>query len=119
KCGVVINALAGSDDSSLPNEKINALCQANGISVRLELGSILNELERQRLIDKGENGIEILGLTSEQVLENTSVIFEESLPRPCERAAIDLSEQASNLPVQKGDAVEYVSDTYRITPQET
>ncbi|MCI0391707.1 MAG: hypothetical protein MOB07_23435 [Acidobacteria bacterium] len=119
KCGIVLNALSGSESSSLSNEKMTALSQANGISARLELPAILTELERQRLIDRGEHGIEVLGLTSEQVLENTTLIFEESSPKACERAAIDLSERASNLPIQKQAAAEYVSDTYKIASSET
>jgi hypothetical protein len=119
KCGIMLNAVAASEDSSIPNDKLNALSQANGVSVRLELPAILSELERQRLIDKGEHGIEVLGLTSGQVLEKTSEIFEESSPKACERAAIDLSEQASNLPLKKDVASEYISDTYKLALQET
>ncbi len=114
KCGIVLNALAGSDGSDLANDRVEALAAANSISVRTELPTILDELVKQRLIDKGTAGIEILGLTTAQTLEHTQRIFEETSPEPCEKAAIGLSEMASNLPVLKEVASEYLSDTYKI-----
>ncbi|MBS1788105.1 MAG: hypothetical protein JST85_10305 [Acidobacteria bacterium] len=119
KCGIVLNALAASTDWEIPNDRIAALAQANGIAMRLELPTILTELERQRLIDKGENGISVLGLTSAQTLEHTATIFEESSPVSCERAAIALSEKSSDLPIQKEEAAEYISDTYQLASQDT
>ena len=119
KCGMVLNALAGSNESELTNDRIAALCKANGISVRLELPSILKELKKQRLIDKGRTGIAILGLTTAQTLEHTAKIFEETTPGACEEAAIDLAEKVSDIPLLKGAATEYVSDTYHISKQET
>lgn len=119
KCGIALNALAGSTESELTTDRVAALATANGISVRLELPAILDELQRQRLIDKGDAGIAVLGLTTGQTLEHTAEIFNEASPAPCEKAAIDLAEQTSNLPVIKHDAAEYVSDTYRISNRET
>ncbi len=119
KCGMLLNALAGSAVSELSNERVNALSQANGVSVRLELPSILEELHRQRLIDKGGSGLSVLGLTTAQTLEHTANIFDGASPGPCEKAAIDLAEKASDLPLVKESAVEYISDTYHIRDSET
>jgi hypothetical protein len=119
KCGIVLNALARSTTCQLSNDRINALAKANGISVRLELPAILTELQKQRLIDKSDKGISILGLTTSQTLEYTATVFEESSPAACEKAAIDLSEKASEMPVEKKIAAEYISDTYRLAAPET
>ena len=119
KCGILLNALAGSTESQLTSSRVSALAKANDISVRLELPAILTELERQRLIDKGDTGVAVLGLTTAQTLEHTATIFDESTPVSYEKAAIDLAEKASELPVGKEDAVEYVSDTYHVTSAET
>ena len=119
KCGIVLNALAGSAESELTNDRVAALVKANGISVRLELPAILDELQRQRLIDKGKTGIAVLGLTTAQTLEHTAEIFNGASPAPCEKAAIDLAEKTSDLPLIKQAAAEYVSDTYRISDTET
>ena len=119
KCGIVLNALAGSSESDLTNERVNALAKANGVSVRLELPAILDELAKQKLIDKAEEGICVLGLTTAQTLEHTASIFEETSPGPCEKAAIDLAEKASDLPMVKELAAAYVSDTYHVGDSET
>ena len=119
KCGIILNALAGSAESDLPSDRVDALTRANGISVRLELPAILDELQGQRLIDKGDAGISVLGLTTAQTLEHTAEIFNGASPAPCEKAAIVLAEKSSELPVVKEKASEYVSDTYHIADAET
>lgn len=116
---MLLNALAGSDQSELSNDRVNSLAKANGVSVRLELSAILDELRRQRLIDRGASGLSVLGLTTAQTLEHTASIFEGASPGQCENVAIDLAEKASDLPIVKDSAAEYVSDTYRIGDSET
>ena len=98
----------------MASERVAALAKADRISVRLELPPILEELNRQRLIDRGDTGVAILGLTTAQVLEYTAEIFDGTSPGSCEKAAIDLAEKASELPIEKQVAAEYVSDTYQI-----
>jgi hypothetical protein len=119
KCGILLNALAGAAQTDLTNARVTALAKANGLSVRLELPAILDELHGQRLIDKGESGVSVLGLTTAQTLEHTADIFDTTSPAACERASIELAEKASHLPVVKESAAEYVSDTYRIASSET
>lgn len=119
KCGIMLNALAGSNEAEISSERIAALATANGISFRLEIPVILGELERQRLIDRGEAGVSVLGLTSTQTLEHTANIFEELSPSPSELAAITVSERASDLPLPKHEAFEIVSDTHHISRAET
>lgn len=119
KCGIFLNALAGSTESDMSSNRVNTLAKANGVSVRLELPAILDELHRQRLIDKGASGISVLGLTTAQTLEHTANIFDGTSPNPCEKTAIDLAEKASDLPVVKESVVEYVSDTYSVVASET
>jgi hypothetical protein len=119
KCGIVLNALSGSNENFLTKDRINTLAKANGIQVRLELPTILEELQRQRLIDRGETGINVLGLTTAQTLEHTSTIFEELSPEDCEKVAIDVAEKSSEFPVIKEEAAEYISDTYHIFRKDT
>jgi len=119
KCGIMLNALAGSQEAEVSNDRLNALAKGNGISPRLELPPILTELQQQRLIDQGDSGIAILGLTTAKTLEHTTTIFEESEPAPCERAALVLSEKVSELPLAREEAAEYVSDSFQISAKET
>lgn len=119
KCGIVLNALAKSEESQISEKRLLALARANGISVRLELSAILGELIRQRLIEKGKTGISVLGLTTTQTLEHTCKIFEEASPGDSERAAIEVSEKASHFPLTKKEAAEYISDTIHTSEKET
>lgn len=119
KCGMVLNALAGSSERDLSNGRVNALAKANRVSVLLELPAILNELHRQKFIDKGTSGLSVLGLTTEQTLVNTAEIFIEASPSACEKVAINLAEKVSDIPLAKESAAEYVSDTYHIGSDET
>lgn len=119
KCGMMLNVLAGSQETEISNERLTALAKANGISARLELPAIVGELQKQRLIDTSSTGIVVLGLTITQTLEHTATIFEESEPSPCELAAIDVSEKVSELPVLKSQMEEYVADSFHVLTKDT
>jgi len=58
----------------MTDSKVTAVTKANAISARLELPAILDELEKQRLIDKGDDGIAVLGLTTAQTLEHNFLL---------------------------------------------
>ena len=93
--------------------------RALAIGARAPLHGLAVELQQQRLIDKASAGIAVLGLTTSQTLEHTATIFEESTPAPCERAAIELSEKVSELPVVKEDAAEYMGNAFHIPTKDT
>lgn len=118
KCGILLNVLARSEESTIGTNQVEILAKSNGISPRLELDSILKELEKQRLIDNGEEELCILALTPAETLSNIAKIFEESRPGSHEIAALTLSEKASYLPIIGKDAKEFISDTYHIPSQE-
>jgi hypothetical protein len=119
KSGLLLNSLAASEEVTMSNERVENLASAVGIRPRLDLPTILTELERQRLIDRSTSGISVLGLTTSQTLEYTSVIFEESNPKPSESAALDLAELSSEQPVSAAEVRDQLSDTHRISSNET
>jgi len=119
KCGTMLNALAGTREVDVTMDRLQALAKANGISTKLELPSILQELQRQKLIDRSESEIAVLGLTTAQTLEQTATIFDDASPTQCEKAALDVAENVSELPVAKNDAKEYVSDTFHLPTKDT
>lgn len=119
KCGIMLNALSRSEEIEIGTDRIHALARANGISTKLELPAIIDELKKQRLIDRTKSGIAVLGLTTTQTLEYTATIFEESNPTESEKAALDISEKVSDLPIVKKDTAEYVSDTFRLSKKDT
>jgi hypothetical protein len=118
KCGLLLSSLASSEEVSLTTARVNALAKAVGITVMLELPSILKELEEQKLISRCASGIAVLGLSTAATLEHITSIFEESEPLGREQAVIDLAEKTSELPCDSALAREYISDTYKIATPE-
>ncbi|HVT29801.1 MAG TPA: hypothetical protein VHE81_17415 [Lacipirellulaceae bacterium] len=118
KCGVLLSAISAAQQATLTNTKIEALAKAAGISTRLELPMILTELKRQHLISTGQNGIEVLGLTTAKTLEHTATIFTEASPSQSESASLFLAETVSELPADESTAKEQVQDLYQLSDDE-
>lgn len=119
KCGIVLNSLAASSESVLEMKRVKALTRAAGYSSRTDLPAVLQELQRQRLIDQSGEEITVYGLTTGSTLEHAATIFEEIEPQKQEKACIDIAEKGSLLPILEEDASEYLSDTYKISSKET
>lgn len=119
KCGMLLSGLAATDQVSLGMDRVRALARAAGITSRLELPSILEELERQKLIDQSSNSISVLGLTTGETLKHTATIYEEAEPTRAERAAINIAELASERPTNAREALEIVSDSLYIPTTES
>ncbi len=119
KCGMLLNGIAASEQTILSKQRVNALASAAGISTKLELPVILNELKRQRLIDVSSREISVLGLSTGETLSHTARIYDESDPTPAEQAAIDVAESASESPLSEKSACEKISDSFRIRIAET
>jgi len=120
KCGVFLSNLAASDEQSDINEdKVNAIAKVSNIK-KTEIETIKKQLKEARLIDAGLNGaITVLGLTTSTVLSHTSDIFSNCNPSNYQKAALDLAENVSDLP--KGEQIlsEYISDTYKLSKNES
>jgi hypothetical protein len=118
KLGVLLSALSSTDSSSLTTARVNAIAKASSISA-LELTGLLERLEARKLIIRGKNGIDVLGVTSNTVLQNSSASFDESDPSPGEQAVVALAEQASASPLDGAHAAEYVGDAFKLSSAET
>ncbi len=118
KCGTLLSAISAERQSQISQQRLDALARANYISPKGEAPTILAELIRQKLINSGAGGIEVLGLTGKAVLEHTSTIFDELDHEPYEDAVIELSEIASESPITDKTASELLADTYRLLPSE-
>jgi len=115
KCGLLLSAISGSDEITISRRRMEALAKAAGISRRSEMPTILDELQRQRIIDRSDEEIVVLGLTTPSILEKTTTIFSESEPGSGEQAVIELSETVSGLPLRKKGAEQYVSDMFSLS----
>ena len=119
KCGTLLSSLSADNQKQISHSSVQALARAANIHPKLELPSIINELEKQKLVLNGKGGVEVLGMTSTNTLDYTSRIFSESNPHPKERAAIELAEKCSDLPISEKEAKEYISDSYNLNSSET
>lgn len=118
KAAILLSALATSEQDSLPTEKVNGLAKANGIAVRTELPALLKELERQKLVDIGQTGIGVLGVSSQSVIERAAQIFQESGPAPHEIASVQVADIVSTQPRREADFLTELQDTYRLSQPE-
>jgi hypothetical protein len=114
KCGLVLSGIAASFQTTMPKSRVEALARANGISPRSELPAILTELARQKLIQQGSDVVEVLGLSTDAVLDHTATIFAEGSPVPEEQAVISISETVSESPVLETDLVQFAGDTFKL-----
>ncbi|MBL8624850.1 MAG: hypothetical protein JNK64_26310 [Myxococcales bacterium] len=119
KMGLMLSSLAASDESTLTTPQVHALAHEVGVSVRLELPTILEQLERQRLISLSPNGLAVLGVTSAMVLSHTAAAFDQTDPQPHEHAVLDIAEKVSQSPLESELAAQYLGDTFKLTKDDT
>ncbi|MBE8714788.1 hypothetical protein [Sphingobacterium hungaricum] len=120
KCGVFLSNLAASDEqSNLELDKVNAIAKVSNIK-KTEIETIKSKLKEARLIDTASNGsISVLGVTTSAVLGHTSDIFDNNSPSSFQKAALELSDNISDLPKGEKTLNEYISDTYSLSNTET
>ena len=85
KAGILLSALSTSEEFTLNQNKVDALAKEADIS-KLEQRALLDILQANELIDIGQSGIAILGLTTSTTLEHTSKIFQSQEPDKTELA---------------------------------
>jgi len=119
KCGTFLSNLAASDEQSyLNSDKVAAIAKVSHIK-KTEVETITRKLEEARLIDTSKDGsISVLGITTSAVLAHTSDIFLNNNPTNYERAALELSDNISDMPKNQGILSEYISDAYHLLKSE-
>ncbi|MFY7917348.1 MAG: hypothetical protein ACOVPA_22100 [Rubrivivax sp.] len=115
KSAILLSALSTSQQESLTHEKVKSLAKANGIAQRTELPAILEELAKQKLIERGVSGVEVLGVSSSAVVEHAARIFDESEPAPHEVAAIEVADKVSEQPQREADFLAEMQDSVKLT----
>lgn len=119
KCGVFLSNLAASDhESVLDASKVNAIAKVSNIK-KTEIDTIKKTLADAHLIDLDGNAIRLQGITTASVLTHTTNIFHDLEPSGFQKAAIELSEQISDLPRPEGELKEYLSDIHHLSSADT
>jgi len=120
KAAALLARLAESDQATLSQEQVIAAAKIGGLNPKTELVACLEQLERQRVIDRSNSGdVSVLGVTSQTSLQHAAELFEENDPQPIERAAIDLAERSSETPLEAATAAEFISDSYKLSKTDT
>ncbi|APR67047.1 hypothetical protein CN03_08940 [Thalassolituus oleivorans] len=118
KAGILLSAISETNQSVLPNDKLEVLANASNINIGFELPRLLELLKEQELIDVTASGVGVLGVTTSSALQHTSSIFESLSPKNIEISAIELAESASIKPVRSSELGERLSDDYKLSTKE-
>lgn len=95
------------------DNRVQALAAANGIK-KHEVPGLLGELETAGLIQRGAGGVAVLGVTQANLFQHANAVFEQQTPTSLERAALDLSERASEAPIEEDEISEELADIHRL-----
>lgn len=114
KSGTLLSAISAEKQLQITLGRLEALAKANNISPKTELPSILTELDRQCLINRGTGAIEVIGMTGQGVLEATARIFDETNHEKHEEIVIKISDAASENPLTDRSVVETLSDEFKL-----
>jgi hypothetical protein len=118
KCGMFLSNLAATNSSVLSDDKIAAIATVSNVK-KTELDTIKRILKEAHLIDISNNQTNVLGLTTSSVLNHTTDIFLESDPSNFQKAALELSENITDLPKSEKELSEYISDTHKLSADDT
>jgi hypothetical protein len=114
KAGILLSAISADNQSNINNKKLEALAKASNINTKFELPNLLQALNKRGLIEIGQNGIDILGVTTAATLQHTADIFDDLEPSTLEQAALELSEECSKQPQDKSRIQQQLSDEFQI-----
>jgi|HubBroStandDraft_6_1064221.scaffolds.fasta_scaffold133446_2 hypothetical protein len=120
KGGLLLAGMAASDQSELSEAEVVAIAKSTHLNPKTELKFVLDALKKRQIIDIASNGsVSVLGVSSRQVLRETTRLFEELEPSVEETASIDVAENASAVPQKLGDEVARISDSYKMKKSDT
>ena len=120
KCGIFLSNLAAShEQSDLNDDKISAIAKVSNIK-KTEVDTIKRKLADAHYIDISKNNaVSVLGITTSSVLSHTFDIFNSLSPSNYQKAVIELAENVSDLPKAEPVLKEYISDTYKLSSNDT
>lgn len=120
KAASLLSQLAATDEITIAKPQVEALGKAAKLNPKTELPSLLDILEKKKLVDVGKKGdVSVLGITSRATLQHASDIFYEQDPTKEEKASLALAEEGSKEPVPAKRMREYIEDTYKISKSST
>lgn len=119
KAARLLSSFGETQKASLTIDVVQAVAKACGLNPRVELDPLLGLLANRRLIDRKGASIDVIGITTRSVLTHAADIFLDSEPSGSEQASITLAERASEAPLPRRAAIEYVSDSHSLRTKDT
>ncbi len=119
KAGIFLSNLAASDqESTLSKEKVSEIAKVSNLK-KTEIETVKSVLKSNNLIDTSASGdLTVIGVTSSTVLAHTSDIFQNNNPSSLQKAALELSNNVSELPKDERQLKEYISDSFKLAAEE-
>ena len=114
----LLSYISKEDQWSVPLERVQTLAQANGIR-KHEVAGLLTELKNVGVVDQSAAGVAILGVSQNNLFQHAATKFEEQTPSGLERAALELSELASQSPVDESAVSGRLADEHKLSKSET
>jgi hypothetical protein len=111
----MLSALAQDRQTVIDNSRLQALAIASRVNPTFELPSVLDTLQQNHLVERSQAGVEVLGLTTGAILQQTSSIFRSLNPKAEEIGAIELAEACSAGPQDRTALSEELSDSLRLS----
>lgn len=120
KSASLLSRMAASEQDEISSETVTTLSKVGGLNPKTELKACLNELEKQKVIDVSESGaVSVLGITANSALTHAAELYFKNSPGSHENAVVDLSEKVSQSPLNLKLASEYISDTHKLTTDQS
>ncbi len=117
-CGVLLSALCATQQTQLRMDRVKTLAQAAGIDLTYQLPQLLDILKEAAIVQGNEGAVEVLGLTTQGVLEHTAKIYGGLSPGRVEDASIEVAEICSDAPRTEAELREYVGDHRKLDSKE-
>lgn len=114
KAGILLSAISANNETTVNNDRLTVLAKAANINETFELPKLIDVLQHQKLIDKSQGGVAVLGVTTTTALQHTADLFESLAPKANELASIALAEYASVAPILANDVASDLADTYKL-----
>lgn len=120
KAASLLARMAASNEVTLTKATVDVMARAGGLNPKIELNACLQQLQDQSVISISSSGdVAVLGVTGRSALSHAADLFESNDPQPYERASLELGEITSTAPVGQAEAAEFISDTCKLTANDT
>ncbi|MBK8015114.1 MAG: hypothetical protein IPK13_27685 [Deltaproteobacteria bacterium] len=113
RAGILLSALSADDQIVLPNDRVHAIRKAAQIN-SAEFPALLEQLKKAGLIQVNASAVEVLGVSTQNVLVHTANLYAAQPITAREEAVIHLAEATSALPLEYDIVVEEIADTFKL-----